>query len=64
MSKKMLTKVGTSTLATLLAVGAPVSVMATPKTEGSEGAVDEIVLNEASTEDAEAVASLKAGSRW
>lgn len=58
MSKKMLTKVGTSTLATLLAVGAPVSVMATPKTEGSEGAVDEIVLNEASTEDAEAVASL------
>ena len=58
MSKKMLTKVGTSTLATLLAVGAPVSVMATPKTESSEGAVDEIVLNEASTEDAEAVASL------
>ena len=54
----MLTKVGTSTLATLLAVGAPVSVIATPKTEGSEGAVDEIVLNEASTEDAEAVASL------
>ena len=59
MSKKMFTKVGTSTLATLLAVGAPVSVMATPKSDTAEDAVDEIVLNEEpSAEESEAVASL------